>query len=46
MNERIQQTREVALEVLKPSARDLERGLELHANALVCDAYGCPPTSG
>jgi membrane dipeptidase len=43
MNERIQQAREVALGVLKPSARDLEHGLELHANALVCDAYGFAP---
>lgn len=43
MNEKIQQARDVALSVLNPSARDLEHGLELHANALVCDAYGFAP---
>ncbi|MSS73842.1 MAG: dipeptidase [Candidatus Latescibacteria bacterium] len=43
MNEKIQRARDVALGILKPDARDLEHGLELHANALVCDAYGFAP---
>ena len=45
MNEKIQQARDVALSVLKPTARDLEHGLALHADALVCDAYGFAPRS-
>ena len=36
-------SRQVALELLKPSKRELEHGLELHADALVCEAYGFAP---
>ena len=36
-------SREVALNILKPSKRELEHGLELHADALVCEAYGFAP---
>ena len=43
MNEKIKQSREAALGILKPGAADLEHGLELHADALVCDAYGFAP---
>jgi membrane dipeptidase len=42
-NEKIQKAREVALSVLKPSAKDLEHGLELHANSLVFESYGFSP---
>jgi membrane dipeptidase len=42
-NPRIQQARETALGVLKPSARDLEYGLKLHAESLVFDSYGFAP---
>jgi len=43
MNERIRRARDEALAVLKPSASDLEHGLELHASSIVCDAYGFSP---
>lgn len=42
-NERIRKAREVALSVLKPSQKDLEHGLELHANSLVFESYGFAP---
>ena len=42
-NEKIQKAREVALAVLKPSQRDLDHGLELHANSLVFESYGFAP---
>ncbi|MFO0953748.1 MAG: membrane dipeptidase [Isosphaeraceae bacterium] len=35
--------RQAALDALKPSAKDLEHGLELHRRALVFDAYGFAP---
>jgi membrane dipeptidase len=44
-NEKIQRAREAALGVLKPSAAQLERGLALHAESLVFDAYGFAPSS-
>jgi membrane dipeptidase len=40
MNEQIQSARDVALNILKPSTRDLDHGLELHQNALVIESYG------
>lgn len=43
MNGVIQQAREHALALLKPSQKEIEHGLELHAHALVCDAYGFAP---
>ena len=43
MNEKIQEAREVALGLLKPSEKDLEHGLELHKNSIVCDTYGFAP---
>ena len=39
----MQQAREVALSLLKPSAAELERGLRLHAESIVFDAYGFSP---
>ncbi|MBP86587.1 MAG: dipeptidase [Planctomycetaceae bacterium] len=42
-NEKIDEARQVALEVLKPSKRDLEHGLALHKESLVFDAYGFAP---
>jgi len=42
-NEKIQKARDVALSVLKPSQKDLEHGLELHANSLVFESYGFAP---
>jgi membrane dipeptidase len=35
--------RQAALQALKPTKRDLEHGLELHAASLVIDAYGFSP---
>ncbi|NCO91516.1 MAG: dipeptidase [Armatimonadetes bacterium CG_4_10_14_3_um_filter_66_18] len=43
MNEKIRTAREAALAVLQPSPKDLEHGLELHADALVCESYGFAP---
>jgi len=37
------QAREAGLKALKPTARELERGLKLHAESLVFDAYGFAP---
>lgn len=39
----IQASRRAALDLLKPSPRDLEHGLELHANSVVFDIYGFSP---
>ena len=43
LNPKIQQCRETALRDLKPSASDLQRGLELHADSLIFDSYGFAP---
>ncbi len=43
LNPKIREARELSLSLLKPSARDLAKGLELHADALVVDAYGFAP---
>ncbi|MCB1204438.1 MAG: membrane dipeptidase [Verrucomicrobiae bacterium] len=43
LNPVIQKAREAALAVLQPSAKDLQHGLELHADALVFDGYGFSP---
>lgn len=43
LNPDIQKARDAALAVLKPSEKDLQRGLELHADAIVFDAYGFSP---
>lgn len=44
-NPRIKAARDAALAVLKPSDRDLQHGLELHANCLVVESYGFSPRS-
>ncbi|MBI1896085.1 MAG: membrane dipeptidase [Acidobacteria bacterium] len=44
-NEKIRRGREAALAVLKPKPKDLEHGLELHANSIVIEPYGFSPTS-
>ena len=43
LNPKIQGYRDAALKVLKPSAKDLEHGLALHADSLVFDSYGFSP---
>lgn len=45
MNSKIKYARECALEILKPSKKDLEHGLELHRTSIVFDAYGFSPMS-
>ncbi|PAW88093.1 MAG: dipeptidase [Pedosphaera sp. Tous-C6FEB] len=42
-NERINKARDVALGVLKPSPKELEHGLRLHAESLVFETYGFAP---
>ena len=42
-NETIEHARKVALDMLKPSQRDLDHGFELHANSIVFDAYAAGP---
>jgi membrane dipeptidase len=44
-NQQIQRARRAALNILKPSGKQLEHGLELHANSLVFESYGFAPTS-
>ena len=44
-NEKIAADRKAGLDRLKPSKRDLEHGLELHANSVVLDTYGFGPSS-
>ena len=41
----IEHRRQVALDILKPSAKQLEHGLRLHAESIVFDAYGFSPRS-
>ena len=43
LNPQIQHAREVALNILKPSKKELERGLRLHSESLVFDAYSFSP---
>lgn len=45
MNNKIEYARQCALEILKPSQKDLEHGLELHKNSIVFDSYGFSPSS-
>lgn len=42
-NDTIHRAREIAIDILKPSAKELEHGFELHANSLVFDTYGFAP---
>ncbi len=43
LNSKIQASRDIALGILKPSAAELDRGLKLHAETIVFDAYGFGP---
>ncbi|MDG2127094.1 MAG: membrane dipeptidase [Fuerstiella sp.] len=43
LNPKIQHARDVALGILKPTSKELEHGLRLHAESLVFDAYGFSP---
>ncbi len=43
MNDQIKKAREMALNILKPSQKQLEHGFELHRNSLVFDTYGFMP---
>ena len=43
LNPKIADYRSAALETLKPTDRDLQHGLELHADAIVFDSYGFSP---
>lgn len=43
LNPTIQKARDAAMAVLKPTDKDLQRGLELHADSLVFDSYGFSP---
>jgi len=45
MNSKIEYAKKCALEILAPSKKDLEHGLELHKNSIVFDSYGFSPTS-
>lgn len=43
MNRYALESEKIALDILKPSRKQLEHGLELHKNSIVCDAYGFSP---
>jgi membrane dipeptidase len=43
LNPVIQRCRDAALDVLKPGEKDLQHGLELHADSIVFDSYGFSP---
>jgi len=45
VSDSIEQARQAALHFLKPTARQLEHGLEVHANSIVCDCFGFVPRS-
>ena len=42
----IQENWKLAQDILQPSKKDLEHGLELHKNSYVFDAYGFTPSGG
>jgi membrane dipeptidase len=43
INEQIREAYQVALNILKPSKKQLEHGLELHRDSVVIDCYGFMP---
>ena len=43
LNPTIRHARDVAINILKPSSKDLQHGLELHADSVVFDSYGFAP---
>src|SRR5262245_20386917 len=42
-NQSIQRARAAALDILKPTQRDLQHGMELHGRSIVFDAYAFAP---
>jgi membrane dipeptidase len=42
LNQKVDTARQAALELLKPSAAELEHGLELHRESLVVESYALP----
>lgn len=46
MLEHWDEARRIALDMLKPSQKELEHGLELHRSSFVFDAYGFMPAGG
>jgi membrane dipeptidase len=45
MDQKMQDYREMALNVLKPSRKDLEHGLKIHRESIVWDSYGFAPVA-
>lgn len=45
MNDKIKYSWDCALDILKPSKKDLEHGLALHKESIVFDSYGFSPNS-
>ena len=45
-NSKIQADRDIALQILKPSKKELDRGLALHEESVVFDTYGFMPRAG
>ena len=43
MNETIRRAREIALDILKPTQREIDHGMELHKSSLVIESYGFSP---
>ncbi len=43
LNTKIQASRDTAMAILKPSAAEMDRGLKLHSESVVFDAYGFGP---
>lgn len=43
MNDHVRQCWDTAVAMLQPTAAQLEHGLELHRNSVVCDTYGFAP---
>ncbi len=45
MTTRIEKAWQAGLDILKPSEKDLQHGLELHKESIVVDSYGFAPTA-
>ena len=45
MDKEIKKCWDVALKILKPSKKELDKGLKIHKESIVIDAYGFAPTS-
>jgi len=43
MDKEIKKFWEVGINILKPSRKELEKGLKIHKESIVCDAYGFAP---